>query len=96
MDIATIGLVLNIILQLVDGVSDNKTVDKVIGLLEQWLPTVLKEAQDLVPVVMGIISTLQGKDVLELADVARIDALNAQVDADFDAASARFRTGGAA
>lgn len=93
MDIATIGLVLNILLQLVSGISDNKTVQKVIDLLEQWLPVVLKEAQDLVPVVMGIISTLQGNDVLEPADVARIDALNAQVDADFDAASARFRTG---
>ncbi|MGJ4857083.1 hypothetical protein ACN6KF_003067 [Labrys sp. La1] len=95
MDITTIGLVLNIILNLVQNLTDNKTVDKIVTLLEQWIPVILKEAQDLIPVVTGIIATLQGNDVLTPEQVATIDALNAKVDADFDKASARFRTGGA-
>lgn len=91
MNVQMVSLVLNIILELVAGLTDNQTADKIIKLLEQWLPTVLKEASDLLPVVMGIITTLEGSDVLTQDQVASIDALNAQVDADFDAASARFR-----
>lgn len=91
MNVATVSLVLNIILELLAGLTDNQTANKIIALLEQWLPTVLQEAVDLVPVVTGIISTLQGKDVLDPADITRIDALNATIDANFDAASARFR-----
>jgi hypothetical protein len=90
MDITTIGLVLNIILNLVQNLTDNKTVDKIIDLLEQWIPVLLKEAQDLIPIVQNIISTLQGNDILTPDQVTAIDALNAKVDTDFDAAAAKF------
>lgn len=96
MDLTTIGLVLNIILNLVQNLTDNKTVDRIVSLLEQWIPVILKEAQDLIPIVTGIIASLRGSDVLTPDQINAIDALNAKVDADFDAAAAAFEAEGKA
>lgn len=87
-DIQMIGLVLTILLNLVDKLSDNATVERIIALLEQWLPTILNEAQDLLPTVQGIIATLEGSNVLTPAQAATIDTLNTQSDDAFEAAAA--------
>jgi hypothetical protein len=82
-----IGLVLTILLNLVDKLSDNATVEKIIALLEQWLPTILNEAQDLLPTVQGIIATIEGSDILTSRQVTAIDTLNTQSDDAFEAAA---------
>ncbi|CAM5776255.1 hypothetical protein LMIY3S_05436 [Labrys miyagiensis] len=92
-DIQMIGLVLTVILNLVDKLTDNQTVERIVALLEQWLPTILAEAQDLVPTVQGIIETLQGNDALTPDQAAAIDTLNAQADTDFEAAAAEALKG---
>ena len=88
MNIQMIGLVLNIILSLVQNISSSKAVDNIIALLQSWMPTILNEAEDLVPLVTGIIETLKGSDILTADQVQAIDALNTQSDAEFDAAAA--------
>lgn len=88
MDAVTIIALVNLLAGLVSKLADSKQVDYVITILEAWLPTILAEFQQLVPLVKGIISTLQGSSILTAGQQASIDALNAQVDADFDAAAA--------
>lgn len=84
--IQTIGIVLQLVLSIA-GKSSSSEIDNIVTILEEWLPTLLKEAEDLVPVVQQIITTLQGNSTLTDDQKSAIDALNAQVDADFDAAA---------
>ncbi len=78
----------SLLASLVGKITDSASVNNIITILEAWLPTIISEIQSLVPVVQGIIATLKGSDVLTADQIAAIDALNAQVDADFDAAAA--------
>ena len=95
MDAATIIAMVNLLASIVSKIADGKDVDYVISILESWLPTILAEIQQLVPLVKSIISTLQGSSILTDDQKAAIDSLNAQVDADFDAAAAAAQGGAA-
>jgi len=86
--IQTIGIVLQMILSIAGNLSNNQQINNIITLLEQWLPTLVKEATDLVPLVQQIIDTLRGNATLTADQITAIDNLNTQTDADFDAAAA--------
>jgi hypothetical protein len=83
-----IRLVLTIILDLAGHLRDNETAQRIIDLLERWLPTILNEARDLLPAMQGIIDTLRGSNVLTCEQDAAINNLNMQSDSAFEAAAA--------
>ena len=84
---AAIVIAVNLIASVVGKLTTNAEVTSVIALLQNWLPTIITEIEDLVPVVQGIISTLQGSSLLTADQVAAVDALNASADAAFEAAA---------
>jgi hypothetical protein len=60
---------------------------KIITLLEQVVPVILQGAKSLVPIVKNIIASLRGSGVVTADDLDRLDAQEALLDADFDAAA---------
>lgn len=94
MDFATISVVLNIILGLLNAVSGsigNSTVATIIEYAQKLLPLALAEAQELVPVIGNIMSILKTKGKLSDEQIASIDDMLAKVDAHFDATKADFQ-----
>lgn len=61
-------------------------VGTILDVLEPIVPVVVKEFQDLTPIVTDILGTLKGAGP-QPADWTRIKALEAQYDADFEAAA---------
>lgn len=88
MNAAIIEAVLNVILSLAGQVIKSNEIDNIITILEGWVPTIVSEFSDLLPLVENIIATLKGSNVLTADQVATIDALNTSADAEFDAAVA--------
>jgi hypothetical protein len=65
------------------------SIAKAIAMLEEILPVVIKEAKDLLPMVKDAIATLSMANTATTADqLAQLAAMDAQVDAAFDAAAA--------
>lgn len=87
MDATTIINVITLLASLVSKISDSSDVDYVISILESWLPTIVSEIQELIPLVEGIISTLKGSSILTDDQKAAVDALNTSADSGFDAAA---------
>ncbi len=80
------------ILQLIETVllpnlNSAGTAAKIITLLEQVIPVIIQGAQSLVPIVKNIIASLRGSGVVTTDDLDRLDAAEALLDADFDAAA---------
>lgn len=69
------------------GSMSTGTVATIITTLEQILPTIVKEATDLVVPVQNIIAQIQGSGVVTADQITALEALNAQIDAEFDAAA---------
>lgn len=94
MDFATVSVVLNIILGLLNAVSgsiSNSTVATIIEYAQKLLPLALAEAKDLVPVIGNIMSILKTKGKLSDEQIASIDDMLAKVDAHFDATKSDFQ-----
>jgi hypothetical protein len=83
-----IRLVLTIILDLAAHLTDSQRVQRVIELIERWLPTILNEARDLLPAVQAIMDTLKASGVLTSEQTALVDNLNTQSVAAFEAPAA--------
>ncbi len=80
------------ILQLIETVllpnlNSAGTAAKIITVLEQVIPVIIQGAQSLVPIVKNIIASLRGSGVVTADDLDRLDAAEALLDADFDAAA---------
>lgn len=60
----------------------------IITILEQAVPVAVKEYQDLKPIVKDIIATLKGNPAATVEQIDALDAMEAKLDADFDAAAA--------
>lgn len=63
------------------------SIAKAINLISVAVPAVISTAQDLYPVVKTAITALQGNAATTPAQIAELDALEAKIDADYDAAS---------
>lgn len=84
-----ITTILTLLLALLPRISDNSAVTSVINMLTSLVPILIKEAQDVLPLVRNIIDLLRTKD-LTLEQLDELDAVSAQVDAAFDAALEEF------
>ena len=63
-------------------------IGKIIAALVALIPTVIQEAKDLLPAVKNIIAALSANPATTADQLAALDALDAQVDAAFEAAAA--------
>lgn len=64
------------------------TVGMIINTLTEVVPLVVKEYQDVSPMIKNIISALKDDPAATQAQLDQLDALNKQVDDAFDAAAA--------
>lgn len=64
------------------------SIAKVIAALTQLIPLIVQEATDLLPEVKNIIAALSSNTATDADQLAQLAALDAQVDAAFDAAAA--------
>lgn len=62
-------------------------VGNIISLLEEIIPVAVKEAEDLVAPIENIIASIKGSGAVTADQLTALEALNAQIDAEFDAAA---------
>lgn len=90
MNITVIATVLQTILAIIPQLTDSKGINKVVTMLIQIVPIAVQEAKDLLPMIQNIIAALSAKDGVTPDQLAALKALDAQVDAAFDAAVAAY------
>lgn len=88
MNSALLGNLLSGIAVLLPLVPGGAAVAPILSILTKVVPVVIQEAQDLTPIVKGIITTLKNDPATNSAQLATLATLDAQVDAAFDAAAA--------
>lgn len=85
---AVVTVVITLLAKLVPAIGANsQLIDDIITALEQIIPVLVKEYQDLVPIVKNIISALQGTDGITADQWTALNALEQQIDAEFDQAA---------
>lgn len=90
---ALIQLFLSTIQALLSGVTSAKIVSRVLTALIQIVPVAIKEAQDVLPAIQNIIAALSANPATTEEQLATLKALDAQVDAAFEAAVAAYLAG---
>jgi phage-related protein len=86
MDISTILTALLAIIEDIAPTAAAGTIGKIIAALVNLLPLIIKEIQALVPIVQNIITALRGNGQITPEQLDALDAMEAQIDADYDAA----------
>lgn len=84
------------LLSLIAPSATQQVIAGVITTLEAWVPVIIKEYQDLVPIVTNIIAALRANGEITPAMLDQLDAQEAIIDADFDAAEAKAEADDAA
>ena len=84
---AIITAVVALLGQILPLVQNSAQVASVIATLIQIIPVLVKEAQDLVQPIKNIIAALQTNAATTEEQMATLKAIDAQVDADFEAAA---------
>lgn len=87
MDIAIQALLA--ILQAVAPGATSSLISKIIAALEAWVPIIVAEYKALAPIVTNVIAALRGNGDVTPAQLDQLDAMEAQLDAAFDAAEAK-------
>ena len=90
MDIVAVVLnVLSLIEQFVlPNLKNTQTITTVINILEQAIPVAVQEGEALVTPIKNIIAALRASGPVTPDQIDQLDAAEAKLDADFDAASA--------
>lgn len=86
---AIVTAVIALLTEILPLINTSGTAAKVIAALTQLIPVIVKEVQDLVPMVKNIIAALKDNAVITEEQWAQLDALDAQVDADFESAASQ-------
>jgi hypothetical protein len=86
---ALLTAVLAILQAVAPSLSSSATVQTVINALIQILPALVKEAQDLVPMIKNIIAALSANPASTTDQLATLKALDQITDAAFEAAAAK-------
>lgn len=84
---ALIPVILSLLETILPAINSSGTIAKIIATLVQIIPIVVKEVQDLVPMVKNIIAALKSTDGITEDQLAQLEALDAQCDADFETAA---------
>lgn len=83
-----IGPILALLQTLAPLISNSSAVSAIVKTLIDIIPPLVKEAQDLVPVVKNIIAALKENPASTEDQLAQLAELDAKVDAEFEAAAA--------
>jgi len=86
---AVLPVLLSLIGQIAGSLGTPASIMTVITTLEQWLPTIIKEVQDVAPLIQNIVSALRSNDAITQEQLDALDALEARIDAEFEAAAAQ-------
>lgn len=81
--------ILAILQALVPSITSSATVQQIINALIQILPVLVKEAQDLVPMIKNIIAALSENAASTADQLATLKALDQLTDAAFEAAATK-------
>jgi hypothetical protein len=82
-----ITAILALLTEIAPAVSTASVVAKIIANLVALLPAIVQEAKDLAPTVKNIIATLRGNAATTPEQLDQLDAIEAPIDAAFDAAA---------
>ena len=84
---AAIVAFLAVIAQIAPALGTSAAIQGIISTLIGILPTIVQEVEDVVPIVKNIIAALQANGAVTSYQQAQLTALDAQVDAAFEAAA---------
>ena len=79
---------LTVISQIAGSLGTPSAITSIIDLLVKILPTLIKEVQDVAPIVQNIIDALRNNNVITPEQLTSLDDLEAKADAAFEAAAA--------
>ena len=85
---AAIAALLTIIAQIAPTIGVPSVVETIIKTLVDLLPTIVKEVQDVAPLVQNIIDALRANAVITPQQLKDLEDLEARLDAEFEAAAA--------
>lgn len=91
---AAILALLTVIGQIVPALGSSSAISAIISALIQIVPTVVQEIEDVAPIIKNIIAALQSNAAITPAQLDQLAALDAQVDAAFEAAATGFNPDG--
>ncbi len=85
---AIIPVLITLLGKIVPAIGANSDlINTIVTALEQIVPVLIQEAKDLVPEVQNIIAALKGTDGITTDQWNQLDALEQQIDAEFDSAA---------
>lgn len=85
---AILTTILALIEQLVPSSTSAALVEKIIAVLIHLIPVIVQEYKDLLPIVQNIITALKADPSTTAQQLATLEELEIQYDADFEAAAA--------
>lgn len=85
---AMLTTILSLISTLVPAGTNAALIEKIVAALIQIVPVVVKEYQDLVPIVRSIVAALKADPSTTAAQLEQLQRLEVEWDADFEAAAA--------
>ena len=85
---AAIAALLTVIAQIAPTIGVPAVVQTIINTLVSLLPTIVKEVQDVAPLVQNIIDALRGNAVITPEQLKALEDLEVRLDAEFEAAAA--------
>jgi hypothetical protein len=89
MDAQLILAIISILGNVVPQIGANSVlIGEIITDLAAIIPALVKEVEDVVPMIQNIITALKAKDGITPEQLAALDVMEAQLDADFDKAAA--------
>ena len=83
-----IAALLTIIAQIAPSIGVPSIITTIINTLVSIMPTIIKEVQDVAPLIQNIIDALRGNQVITPEQLKALDDLEAKYDAEFEAAAA--------
>lgn len=84
---AILTSILALLVDITGAVNSASTVAKIIAVLVDLIPVIVKEVQDVAPAVRNIINALSSNPATTTDQIAELDALSAKVDAAFEDAA---------
>ena len=82
-----LATILAVMAQIAGATGEASTITSIVNALIQLVPTLVKEYEDLVPIVKNIIAALSANPAATADQLKTLQTLDAQVDADFEAAA---------
>jgi hypothetical protein len=87
---AIIQTILVMLAKVAPLIQDSAAIASIINTLEELIPVIVQEYKDLVQPVKNIIAALSANPATTADQLTTLQTLDAQADADFDAAAAAF------